>query len=121
MLTRHPAPAPQQAVAPSSASVVATAPAPIEPGKGQLLLSASPWANVEQIIDSKGKAFPVGADESTPTRIDLPPGDYKVTLAGPDLKKDTFDVHIETGKQVKLQRNLGAPNLDELEREVNKQ
>lgn len=113
-------PAPQTPVAaPSSASVVASAPAPIPPGKGQLLLSASPWGDIEKIVDEKGKAFPVSA-ESTPARLDLPPGDYKVTLAGPDNKRDTFDVHIDAGKQTPLHRDLGTPNLDELEREVQK-
>ena len=116
-------PAPQQITpAASSASIVATAPAVNVPaGQGQLLLSASPWGDIEQVVNDKGAAIPVDAD-STPARLNLPPGDYKVTLAGPDNKKDTFAVHIDAGKQTKLQRDLGSPNMiDELAKEFEKQ
>jgi serine/threonine-protein kinase len=121
MMNKKPAPQPQtgsQAI--SSGSVVATAPAPTPDGKGQLLLSASPWADVEKIVDDKGKSVQL-TDDSTPLRVDLPPGDYKVTLAGPNDRRDTFQVHIEAGKRTTMQKDLGAPNLDELQKEVSKQ
>jgi serine/threonine protein kinase len=123
-MLRKPAPAPPtgtQAI--SSGSVIATAPAPttapIADGKGQLLLSASPWGEVDKIVDEKGKQISV-TEESTPMRLDLPPGAYKVTLSGPN-KTQTFDVRINANEQTKLQPDLGSPNLDALEKEVSKQ
>jgi hypothetical protein len=113
--------APQTALpAASSASVVATAP-PITDGRGVLLLSASPWGDLEKIVNDQGKKVDISDDKSsTPTRIELPPGKYSVTLAGPN-GKETFVVQIEAGKPTKMQRDLGMPNLDELQREMQKQ
>ncbi len=104
----------------SGASVIATAPAPMNPDMGMLLLSASPWGDLDKITDDKGKLIKV-TEESTPARVELPPGDYTVTLSGPVKKNKTFDVHITAGKAFKLKADLGAPNLDELEKEVSKQ
>ena len=111
---------PVAAPAASSASVVATAPAPIAAGKGVLLLSASPWGDVEEIVDSRGKSVSGIRDESTPARFELPPGEYKVTLTGPDQTKKTYDVEIKAGEKTTIKGDLGAPNLDDLQKEVQK-
>jgi serine/threonine protein kinase len=92
------------------------------PGKGALLLSASPWGDIEKIVNEKNNTPVDLTDEkkSTPTRIDLAPGKYLVTLAGPN-GKTTFDVQIDAGQKVPKSVDLGGVNLDELEKEVTKQ
>ncbi len=62
-----------------------------------------------------------GDDRSTPTRIQLAPGKYLVTLSGPAGTQQTFDVQIDAGKPTSKRIDLGGVNLDELEKEVDKQ
>jgi len=99
-----------------------TGTAPTEPGKGALLLSASPWGDIEKIVNAKDNSLVDLSDEkkSTPTRIDLAPGNYHVTLTGPNGPK-TFDVQIDAGHKTPKSVDLGGVNLDELEKEVTKQ
>jgi serine/threonine protein kinase len=108
----------------STTSVTTTAPtstAPIPAGQGVLLLSATPWGNLEKIVDDKGKSINVTDDErSTPTRIELQPGQYAVTLAGPAGKTQTMNIQIEAGKPTKRLFDLGNVNYEELEKEVAK-
>jgi len=95
---------------------------PPAPGKGALLLSASPWGDIEKIVNEKNNTPVDLSDEkkSTPTRIDLAPGKYLVTMAGPN-GKTTFDVQIDAGQKVPKAIDLGGVNIDELEKEVTKQ
>ncbi|PYQ61357.1 MAG: hypothetical protein DMF58_05260 [Acidobacteria bacterium] len=95
---------------------------PTVPGQGALLLSASPWGDIDQIVNEKSKKQVDLSDEkkSTPTRIDLAPGKYLVTMSGPN-GKTTFDVQIDAGKKVPKAVDLGGVNFDELEKEVTKQ
>ena len=108
----------------STTSVTTTAPAPIAPmtaGQGALLLSASPYGELETIIDDKGKPVDLSDDKrSTPTRIDLDPGKYSVTVAGPNGSKQTVQINIEAGKQSRQMVNLEKVNFDDLEKEVAK-
>ena len=113
-------------VAPVSTTVVtSTAPtstAPIPAGKGVLLLSASPWGELEKIVDDKGKSIDITDDDkSTPTSIKLDPGQYAVTMSNPNNgKSQTINVTVEAGKQVRRSVNLDTVNIDELEKEVTK-
>ena len=113
-------------VAPVSTTVVtSTAPtstAPIPAGKGVLLLSASPWGELEKIVDDKGKSIDItDEDKSTPTSIKLDPGQYAVTMSNPNNgKSQTINVTVEAGKQVRRSVNLDTVNIDELEKEVTK-
>jgi serine/threonine-protein kinase len=108
----------------STTTVTATAPtstAPITPGQGVLLLSASPYGELEKIIDEKGKSIDLSEDKkSTPTRIELQPGEYMITMSGPNGKTDTRKVQVEAGKQARQKFDLGDVNYDELEKEVAK-
>jgi serine/threonine-protein kinase len=102
---------------PSAAQVTATA-APIAAGKGQLLLSAAPWGNIEKIIGPDEKSVSLSDDEtSTPRRIDLPPGSYKVTLSGPSGAK-TVDVNIEAGKKTRQNVDMADIDVDTLTKEI---
>jgi len=112
------------AAVPSTTSVTATAPptsAPITGGQGALLLSASPWGELEAIVDDKGKAVDLTDEKKDmPTRIDLEPGRYMVTVAGPNGTKQTVPVDIEAGKRNRKVIKTGDVNFDELEKEVAK-
>ncbi len=124
VLSRGAKPAPATALPVASATTVAaTAPAvPIAKGEGVLLLSASPWGNIDKIVNATDKA-PVNLTDdevSTPARIELTPGKYLVTMSGPAGSK-TIDVQIDAGQKVPKTVNLGGVNLDELEKEVTKQ
>jgi len=110
---------PSGAVATVTAAV-GTAPIPV--GQGVLLLSASPWADLENIINEQSKKVVDLNDEkrSTPTRIELDPGKYLVTVSGPSGKK-TFDVQIDAGKRTPHWEDMGGVNFEDLQREVTKQ
>ncbi|MBK5258241.1 MAG: serine/threonine protein kinase [Thermoanaerobaculia bacterium] len=107
---------------PSTTQVTATAVQPPPAGQGVLLLSATPWGDLEQIISaSSSKAVDLSdEDRSTPARIALAPGKYFVTINGPSGKQTTFDVDIVAGKRTRKIVATGNVNFEELEREVNK-
>jgi serine/threonine-protein kinase len=123
MTMRKPAPNPiaTNTAAPAGTQVTTTgAPnlAPIAGGNGALLLSASPYADIEKIIDAKGSSVPLPDDTSTPTRVELKPGTYKLTLKGPDGMKD-IDVNIEAGKRTPQHVNMTNVNVEDLAKEMN--
>ena len=109
----------------STASVTATAAlgtAPIPAGQGALLLSASPWGELAGIVNEKNqKPVDLSDDKlSTPTRVDLEPGMYRVTLNGPNGPK-TFDVQIDEGKRKPHHENFGGVDIGEIEKEMSNQ
>jgi serine/threonine protein kinase len=127
LLLRKPASTPPTATIgqPSTAAVTATAvsgTAPIPVGQGVLLLSASPWADLENIINEQNKKVVDLSDEkrSTPTRIDLDPGKYLVTVSGPSGKK-TFDVQIDAGRRTPHWEDMGGVNFEDLQKEMTRQ
>jgi len=125
LILRKPAPQPAAPVAPvASTAVTTTAPAPanIPAGQGALLLSASPWGDIEKIVDDRNKQQVLLSDDnrSTPARLDLAPGKYLVTMSGPAGKTTTFDVQVDAGRTTSKSVNLGDVNFDELEKEVSK-
>ena len=121
-LTRKPAePVASVPTATAGTEVTSTgSTAPIAPGQGVLLLSASPWGEIERIV-SKGdqKEVPLEEDLSTPARIALAPGDYTVTLSG-ESGTQTIDVRIDAGKPTQRNVRMRDVNFDELTQEVTK-
>jgi serine/threonine-protein kinase len=112
-------------VAPVSTTVVTTtAPtssASLPLNKGLLQLSASPWGELDKIVDDKGKSIDItDEDKSTPTSIKLDPGKYTVTMSDTKGKSQTMNVVVEAGKQVKKRFDFDPVNFDELEKEVAK-
>jgi serine/threonine-protein kinase len=109
---------------PSGTQVTATAtPANSMAGdRGVLLLSASPWGDLEKIVSADNQKAVDLTDEkrSTPTRIELAPGKYLVTVNGPNGAK-TVDVSIEAGKPTRKAVETGRVNYDELEKEIKQQ
>ena len=108
----------------ATTTVTTTAPtstAPIPAGQGVLLLSASPWGDLEKIVDEKGKSIDLTEEKkSTPTRIELAPGEYTVTVTGPNGTTQSKSVRIEAGKPARKMFDLESVNFDELEKEVAK-
>ena len=106
----------------SGATLTVDTRGPVAADKGALLLSASPWGDIEKIINEKDNAPVSLSDEnrSTPRRIDLDPGKYQITLNGPNGER-TIDVQIGAGQKVRKAVDLGDVNFDELEKEITKQ
>jgi len=107
---------------PSGTQVTTTAPestTPVPPGQGVLLLSASPWGDLDKIINADTNKPVDLSDEklSTPTRIELEPGKYHVTLKGPSHDA-TFDVNIEAGKRVSIHKDIENVDYGQLEKEI---
>ena len=98
-------------------------PANIPAGQGALLLSASPWGDIDKIVDDRNKQqITLNEDNrSTPTRLDLAPGKYLVTMSGPAGKTTTFDVVVDAGHMTRPKTvDFGGVNFDELEKEMSK-
>jgi eukaryotic-like serine/threonine-protein kinase len=87
--------------------------------QGRLLLSASPWGELEKIVNLDNHQLVNLDDEkkSTPTVILLDPGKYAVTVRGPDASQ-TVDVTIHAGQPEKKTVVTGKVNYDDLEREM---
>jgi hypothetical protein len=123
-MTRKPAPAvATTTAAPSGTQVTTTAPestTPVPAGQGVLLLSASPWGDLDKIINADTKKAVDLSDEqkATPTRIELKPGNYQVTLNGPNDRSTTFDVQIEAGKRVAIHKDTANVDYGQLEKEI---
>jgi eukaryotic-like serine/threonine-protein kinase len=94
---------------------------PVPPGQGVLLLSASPWGDLDRIVNTSNQKEIAIEDElrSTPARIALEPGRYDVTLSGPKGPK-TVTVQIDAGKQTLHNIKMEDVNYDELAKELNK-
>jgi hypothetical protein len=107
--------------APSGTDVTSTATTPIAPGDGLLLLSASPWADINKIVStSDNKPMAVDENLSTPARITLPPGQYDITLVDEQGRPKTERVTVQSGKPTRHKVDMGTVNYDELYREVTK-
>ncbi len=107
--------------APAGSAITTTAAggAPISADRGVLLLSASPWGDLEKIVNARDqKSVPLSDDmSSTPARIDLPPGKYNVTVAGP-AGTQTVEVSIEAGKKTPQHVDFKQVDVDSLINEI---
>jgi serine/threonine-protein kinase len=96
--------------------------APIPGGQGMLLLSASPWGDLEKIV-AKNDQKEVDLNEdarSTPAAIALDPGTYTVVVSGPNGTTKTVDVKIEAGKRTPHNFDMSNIDYDALAEEVSK-
>ncbi|HEX6642159.1 MAG TPA: hypothetical protein VF215_13655, partial [Thermoanaerobaculia bacterium] len=123
-LTRKPetAPVATTTVIPSGTAVTTTAAVPMAPNEGVLLLSASPWGDIDRIVSTKdNKTMSIDDNLSTPARIELPPGEYSITLRDASGRPKTERVTVESGKPTRHKVDMGDVNYDELYREVTRQ
>jgi serine/threonine protein kinase len=118
---KQPVPVATATVVPSGTNVTTTAATPMEPNAGLLLLSASPWADIDSIVSTKDqRPIALGDDRSTPVSIKLPPGQYDVTLVDDSGQKKTEAVTVASGKPTRHRVDMRSVNYDELYREVTK-
>lgn len=106
-----------------TATVTTTATPPIAPGQGLLLLSASPWGDLDTIVNKADQKKVELSEEllSTPARIPLEAGSYLVTVSGPAGTRETIDVTIEAGKQSQKHITMDPVDYDALAKEMSKQ
>jgi hypothetical protein len=112
----------QTPVTTAGTDVTTTArPTPVPAGQGVLLLSASPWGDLDRIVStSSNKEIAFDEDlRSTPARIALAPGEYDVTLNGPAGQK-TVKVLINAGRPTARHIEMEKVNYDELTKELSK-
>ena len=75
------------AITQAAAEPLAPEPASTNPlAPGVLIVDAQPWASVERVWDQSGKEVALPADRYTPLRLELPAGDYSVSLVRPGAK-----------------------------------
>jgi eukaryotic-like serine/threonine-protein kinase len=110
------------ASATSGTQLTTTATTVVPGDHGVLLLSASPWGDIEKIVNVNSHKPVDLTDEkrSTPTAISLDPGRYSITVRGPN-DVQTIDVDIEAGKKTKKSITTANVNFDEIEKEVKPQ
>ena len=96
-----PAASPSAPVPPATSAAAATAPAPAV-ARGELLLNAQPWANVESVLDEHQQAIKLPTDASTPFALPLPVGKYVVSFRNPLAEKPVQVVAvIEANKRTR--------------------
>jgi serine/threonine-protein kinase len=119
-LSRKPAEAPVAGPSTTTGTAVsptATTTVPITPGQGLLLLSATPWGDIEKIVNKSDQSVVSLTDDSTPARIELPPGRYIVTLSNEKGTK-TAEVTVRAGQQTRQVVPMGDLDYDDITREV---
>ncbi|HVE69978.1 MAG TPA: serine/threonine-protein kinase [Thermoanaerobaculia bacterium] len=96
-----------------------TTAAPIPGNQGMLLLSASPWGDLDRIVrKSNQQEIPLTADDrEMPSRITLAPGEYTVTVNGPK-GPTSIDVQIQAGQPTRRNISTDAVDFNELENEL---
>ena len=69
------------------------------PAPGQLVIDAVPWATITSIESESGEAVALPATPSTPIRLDLPAGTYRIVLTGPapEPKRTEITATVTTG------------------------
>jgi hypothetical protein len=108
-------------IVPSGTDVTTTAATPMSANDGLLLLSATPWGDIDKIVSTKdNKEIAVAEDLSTPARIALAPGQYDITLVDESGRPKTIAITVEGGKPTRHRVDMGTVNYDELYREVTK-
>jgi hypothetical protein len=71
-------------------------------GTGSVVIDATPWGTVTSIESVSGAPHPVPTEASTPVLLTLPPGDYRVTVAGPlpDAPPQQISIRVDAAAQV---------------------
>ena len=77
---------------------------------GVLVLNATPWAMVESVVESSsGRSITLPTERSTPLRLSVPQGSYRVTFKHPSVSRPVVQVVQVKAKGSELaQANFGA-------------
>jgi hypothetical protein len=62
---------------------------------GTVVIDAVPWAQIVDIQAEDGTHPPLPADASTPLRIALPAGPYRIRVVGPPPRNETRDIRVQ--------------------------
>jgi hypothetical protein len=77
---------------------------------GLLAVNAFPFATVTSIRNlDNGEEMDIGGKQMTPTTVDLPAGNYEVTLASPRSKTVTRKVTIAAGAEKTITEPFSNP------------
>ncbi len=78
---------------------------------GVLVLNATPWANVESVVEQgSGKSIELGSERATPIRLVVPEGTYRITFRHPSESRPVVQVASVQPKQSQ-QVSAGFRNL----------
>jgi len=78
---------------------------------GVLLLNATPWARIESVVDTTtGEAVSLEKDASTPLRLSLPAGTYRISFRHPNAQSSVAQV-VSVKAQATQPVNAAFPTL----------
>ncbi|MEM1204098.1 MAG: protein kinase [Acidobacteriota bacterium] len=92
--------------------------APSQLATGWLTVDAVPWANVRRVTDQAGVEVPWNGARSTPLRLELPPGVYRVELVHPDGGRRTLELSVKSGASTKEVARFPKMDVEEYFRRV---
>jgi len=82
--------------------------------QGELLLNASPWANVESVVEqASGRSVKLPEDRATPLRLNLPAGTYRITFRHPDAPNVVRVAGLEARKAQTVSASFPALKADD--------
>jgi serine/threonine protein kinase len=82
--------------------------------RGELVLNAFPWGNVESVVDSNRQQIPLPPDASTPLVLNVPAGNYVITFRHPKANKPVQVIaKVEARKRVSA--NAAFPTISSKE------
>jgi tetratricopeptide (TPR) repeat protein len=88
-------------------------PLPVAAGPTYAEINAEPWAMVTAVDPASGDAASV-IGQATPLRVKLPPGQYKVTLQGPNRESKQVDVIVPASGGVSCFALFKKPDLNRI-------
>jgi tetratricopeptide (TPR) repeat protein len=96
-----------------SAIVIAQERAQLAASSGELVVNALPWADVVSITDQSNKPVAISQSRSTPFRMMLRAGTYRVTLRNPGVREPRVLVaNIEAKKSVQMSATFPTLTVD---------
>ena len=82
-------------------AVVAQEKAALAAVSGELVINATPWADIESILDQRNAAVPLPKSRATPLRLVLREGTYRVTLRHPGVREPRVLIAQVEAKKVR--------------------
>jgi len=80
-------------------------PIAVEIANGWLSLNIQPWAEIKEIKNEKDE-FVTPPFASTPCKLQLPPGKYRVTLSNPQYETSIVEVEIKSDQTSMVHQTL---------------
>ena len=100
---------------PKPATITGSQPAPVAAAANLTYaeINAEPWATVAAVTPANGDAQSI-IGQATPLRVNLPPGDYSVTLQGPDHETKQVEITVPQQGGASCFAVFHKPNLNRL-------